>query len=96
MNSKDPYADHRDSKGRFTKGNPGPQTGKPWSSEAEVIKKWNFLIQLPPRCICKNRKYKYRIKDSVIYCKCNVCSEEYVFDAYQNSWAQSKFALINR
>lgn len=92
--SEDPYADFRDNKGRFEKGNPGgPGRPRKWYYEDEIIKEWKILIEKPPRCICGCRKYRYQLKDSVLYCLCDCCSEEYVFDAYQNQWAQSKFAV---
>ena len=86
MNSKDPYADHRDSKGRFKKGNPGPRRGTPWLPENEVAKKWNFLIQLPPRCICGKREYRFRLTDNLFLARCINCRERLVYDTLADEW----------
>jgi len=93
VNPEDPHADFRDDKGRFKKGNPGgPGRPQEWANGDKVAKEWGILIEKPPRCYCGGRAYRFKIKDSVVYALCNHCNEEYVFDAYQEQWVQSKFA----
>jgi len=70
--------------------------GRPrtWLYEDEVAKQWKILIEKPPRCICLQRSYRYRFKDAVLFARCNVCDELYVYDALEARWVPAKFSFL--
>ena len=99
MSNEDPYADFRDSKGRFKKGNPGGPGGKrknagrpqEWVDGKNAIKEWGTLIDLPPRCFCGGRSYRYKKEGSVFFALCNHCDEELVYDDVLRMWRRFRF-----
>ena len=74
-------------------GGARPGAGRPrtWLSEEQAAH-WGVLIEQPPRCVCGERDYRYKINDGLLHARCNLCDEEYVYDVITDRWVPAKFS----
>ena len=79
-------------------GGARPGAGRPngsyttWFTEEKAAQKWGTLIERPPRCVCGERDYRYKVSEGLLRARCNVCGEGYIYDALTDRWVPSKFS----